>query len=75
MSTDALKPESSIMSYGSMEVSSIDTQRRTAILQPVSALKLVFDGISLVIVLLTWVLFKYLVKPVKQAFLCSDCSL
>ncbi|CAF1154672.1 unnamed protein product [Adineta steineri] len=49
MSADALKPESSIMSYGSMEISSIDTRRRTAILQPVLALKLVFDEILLII--------------------------
>ncbi|CAF0765767.1 unnamed protein product [Adineta steineri] len=53
----------------------VGIRSRTAILQPVSAMKLVFDGVSLVIVLLTWLLFKYLVKPVKRAFLCSDLSL
>jgi hypothetical protein len=64
-----------------------------SILQPVSLLKLIFDGLSLLIgisffylfvgtlsfsfgiVLLTWLLFKYLVKPVRRAFLCSDLSL
>ena len=66
---------------------------RAPIIQPVSALKLVFDGLSLVIgmyvetnspylpsllfsiVLLTWLMFKYLVKPVRRAFLCSDLTL
>jgi hypothetical protein len=66
---------------------------RPSILQPVSLLKLIFDGLSLLIgisffylfvgtlsfsfgiVLLTWLLFKYLVKPVRRAFLCSDLSL
>ena len=66
---------------------------RTPILQPISFLKLVFDGVSLVvgrksylfagiiiyfflkIVLATWLLFKYLVKPVRRAFLCSDLNL
>jgi hypothetical protein len=48
---------------------------RQAILQPVSLLKLIFDGLALIIVLLTWLLFKYFVKPVRRAFLCSDLNL
>ncbi|CAF1093839.1 unnamed protein product [Adineta ricciae] len=53
----------------------VAVRSRAPIIQPVSALKLVFDGLSLVIVLLTWLMFKYLVKPVRRAFLCSDLSL
>jgi phosphatidate phosphatase len=75
MSINALKKGGLITSYGSMEKSSTDIPSRQAILQPVSLLKLIFDGLSLIIVLLTWLLFKYFVKPVRRAFLCSDLNL
>ncbi|CAF1012144.1 unnamed protein product [Rotaria sp. Silwood1] len=44
-------------------------------LKPVSLLKIVFDGLALIIVLSTWLIFKYFVKPVRRAFLCSDLNL
>jgi phosphatidate phosphatase len=49
--------------------------RSQRILQPVSLLKLVFDGLALILVLFAWLLFKFLVKPVRRAFLCSDLNL
>ena len=48
---------------------------RQPVLQPVSFLKLIFDTVSLIIVFLSWLLLKYLVKPVRRSFLCSDLSL
>ncbi|CAF2994059.1 unnamed protein product [Rotaria sp. Silwood2] len=53
----------------------VTMQSNQKILQPVSLLKVVFDGLALIIVLFTWLLFKYLVKPVRRAFLCSDLNL
>ncbi|CAF1247469.1 unnamed protein product [Rotaria magnacalcarata] len=60
---------------GLFHSSNVAVRSRQKILQPISLLKLVFDGLSLAIVLLTWLLLKYLVKPVRRAFLCSDLSL
>ncbi|CAF1089501.1 unnamed protein product [Rotaria sordida] len=45
------------------------------ILRPISLLKIVFDGLALIIVLAAWLIFKYFVKPVRRAFLCSDLNL
>ncbi|CAF3145574.1 unnamed protein product [Rotaria socialis] len=60
---------------GLFHSSDVAVRSRQKILQPISLLKLVFDGLSLAIVLLAWLLLKYLVKPVRRAFLCSDLSL
>lgn len=72
----------------------MNSSSRPTVAQPVSLLKLVFDGLALVlgkiaiyslsltgnlfsfwVVLIAWLLFKYLVKPVRRAFLCSDMNL
>lgn len=51
------------------------SRSRPAILQPVSLLKIIFDTLSLAVVFLSWLAFKYFIKPVRRAFLCSDLSL
>jgi len=58
-----------------VQTPTVPGRSRPAILRPVSFLKILFDAASLIIVLLTWLGFKYLVKPVERAFLCSDLSL
>jgi len=46
-----------------------------SILKPISLFKLIFDGASLIIVLATWLILKYFVKPIRRAFTCSDLNL
>ncbi|CAF0871689.1 unnamed protein product [Didymodactylos carnosus] len=50
-------------------------ERRSNRLKPISAIKILFDAASLIIIALSWLLLKYLIKPVRRAFLCSDLNL
>ncbi|CAF1015006.1 unnamed protein product [Rotaria magnacalcarata] len=43
--------------------------------QEISLLKLIFDGFSILLVFSPWLIFKYLVKPIRRSFLCSDLNL
>ncbi|CAF0930186.1 unnamed protein product [Adineta steineri] len=58
-----------------MDVTAADIRSRQSIVQPVSLLKLIFDGFSIILVLSTWLIFKYIVRPVRRPFLCSDLNL
>ncbi|CAF3057085.1 unnamed protein product [Rotaria sp. Silwood2] len=55
--------------------STVPVRSRQSISQEISLLKLIFDGVSLVLVLTTWLILKYFVKPVRRPFLCSDLDL
>ncbi|CAF1011448.1 unnamed protein product [Rotaria sordida] len=53
----------------------VPVKSQQSISQEVSLLKLIFDGLSLVLVLSLWLLLKYFVKPFRRPFLCSDLDL
>ncbi|CAF4108573.1 unnamed protein product [Rotaria magnacalcarata] len=71
----------SYLQYGSnytcqnTDDSAVRDARLQSTTQEISLLKLIFDGFSILLVFSPWLIFKYLVKPIRQSFLCSDLNL
>ncbi|CAF0971743.1 unnamed protein product [Adineta ricciae] len=63
------------VAYKTMDMGGESIRSSPSIAQPVSLLRLIFDGLSLLLMLSTWLIFKYIVRPVRRPFLCSDLNL
>lgn len=75
MSRETNKNDVPVVPYQSMEISGPDIRSQRTLTKTTSTLKLIFDLISLILVLIIWLLLKYFVKPIRRPFLCSDLSL
>ncbi|UJR14055.1 hypothetical protein I4U23_001052 [Adineta vaga] len=61
--------------YETMNVAGASIPSHQTIARPVSLIKIIFDGLSFLLILSTWLIFKYIVRPVRRPFLCSDLNL
>jgi phosphatidate phosphatase len=75
MSSALSKKEAPTVSYEAMDMSAAGTRSHRSIQKPISLIKLIFDGASLVLVLALWLILKYFIKPIRRAFLCTDLNL